>query len=454
MVKGRSTSEILPGAPGPRLARRGRTRLQNEKNQRFCQGPTGPSSQFSTASPAFPVVVCQGVRSPGLPPAPRLLVSSPPVARITPLTPDIDLTTRRATLRFRSRLRNASRHVFAVDLYSHLRERHPETHLGYWVFPLPEGDAETTIGLDFTSIGPGSVWKHTPLGREQAVDSWSNPDYVFDPIVGIQLVLRDSAGRVLENRFVAGKVRDAAVLRAHYHRVHADAGYTPTEPFLFELHAAMLRQLERRFLAHIPSGGLVLDAGCGRSLFTEIGRPWPFRIVPADVDLDLIRSRQAAFPDLRWLVGDAHPLPFRSGVFDALFAGELIEHLGDPALGMAEFRRVLKPAGALIVTTPNRLRLANVADGSARPYSPDHLSELSHDELLALLATHGFETLSVTGVHLELLLNWLSPLPKLDRLQRGWNRPWAVPLMRLLLAAGALWPRYALDLIVVARKRP
>jgi hypothetical protein len=57
-------------------------------------------------------------------------------------------------------------------------------------------------------------------------------------------------------------------------------------------------------------------------------------------------------------------------------------------------------------------------------------------------------------VHLELLLNWHSPLPKLDYLQRRWNRPWAVPLMRLLLRAGALAPRLALDLIFVARLRP
>ena len=76
---------------------------------------------------------------------------------------------------------------------------------------------------------------------------------------------------------------------------------------------------------------------------------------------------------MRWLVADAHPLPFRDAAFDALFAGELIEHLPDPRPALAEFRRVLRPGGALILTTPNRLRLANLADGSERPYSPDHL---------------------------------------------------------------------------------
>ena len=83
------------------------------------------------------------------------------MARITPLTPVVDLTRRQAQLRFRSDVRDSARHVFAVDLYSHLREKHPETHVGYWVFPLPEGPAESTIGIDLTHIGPGSLWMET-----------------------------------------------------------------------------------------------------------------------------------------------------------------------------------------------------------------------------------------------------------------------------------------------------
>jgi SAM-dependent methyltransferase len=373
------------------------------------------------------------------------------VARIQPLTPWVDLTTRRGSLRFRSRLRGADRHVFAIDLYSHLREIHPDTHVGYWVFPLPEGEAETEIGLDLNAIGPGSLWRRTAGGREAAVDSWSNPTYVFDPVIGIQLVLRDRRGRVLENRFVAGRVADPEVLRSYYHRVHAGHGYTPQEPFLFELHAAMLSKLEKLFLAHIPKGGRVLDAGCGRSLFSELRSGWPFTVVAADVDHDLLRSRRGEFPDWRWVTAGAEPLAFRSGVFDAVFAGELVEHLPDPRPGVAEFRRVLKRGGTLILTTPNRLRLANLVDRSERPFSPDHLSELGYDEVRSLLQAEGFEVLQATGLHLELCLNWLSRAPKLDRLQRGWNRPWAVPLMRALLAAGAWAPRYSLDMIFVAR---
>jgi SAM-dependent methyltransferase len=374
------------------------------------------------------------------------------VPRLAPLDASIDLSRRRSTLRFRSDVMDPDRHVFTLDLYSHLRESHPDTHVGWWRFALPEGRAETTVGIDLTTIGPGSLWKETSRGREPAIDSWSNPDYVFDPVIGIQLVLRSLDGQVLENRFVAGKVADPEVLRSYYHRVHSDHGYTPAEPFLFELHAAMLRRLERLFLRYLPPGGRVLDAGCGRSLFTEIRPAWPFTIVACDVDHALLAQRKAEFPAVRFVVGEACPLPFSSAGFDALFAGELVEHLVDPRPGLAEFHRVLRPGGMLILTTPNRLRLANLADRSERPYSPDHLSELSFDEARSLIRECGFDVVHATGLHLELLLNWLSPLPKLDRLQRGWNRRWAIPLMRLLLNAGALVPRYSLDLIFAARK--
>jgi ubiquinone/menaquinone biosynthesis C-methylase UbiE len=376
------------------------------------------------------------------------------MARIQALTSRIDLASRKAVFRFRSRVRNPAGWTLAVDLYSHLRESHPETHLGYWVFTLPAGDAHHTVRLDFTTIGPDSVWRETASGaREPAVDSWSNPGYRFDPVIGIQLVLRDPKGSVRENRFVTATVADPEVLRSYYGRVHASHGYTPAEPFLFELHAAMLSRLDGIFRSRIAQGSRVLDAGCGRSLFTEIRKHWPFMIVAADVDHDLLRERRAEFPDVHWAVAPAHPLAFVDRSFDAVFAGELIEHLADPRAALAEFRRVLRPGGLLVLTTPNRRRLANLVDGSERPYSPDHLSELSYDEVESMLREEGFDTLESTGLHLELLLNWFSAQPKLDRLQRKWNRPWAIPLMRMLLKAGALAPRYALDLIFVARSR-
>jgi SAM-dependent methyltransferase len=46
-------------------------------------------------------------------------------------------------------------------------------------------------------------------------------------------------------------------------------------------------------------------------------------------------------------------LPFRSGMLDGILAGEIIEHLYDPALLLRECGRTLRPGGVLVLTTPN-----------------------------------------------------------------------------------------------------
>ncbi len=51
------------------------------------------------------------------------------------------------------------------------------------------------------------------------------------------------------------------------------------------------------------------------------------------------------------VVGDAHRLPFRDGVFDRVFAFNLFEHLRDPKMAAAEILRVLKPGGGLFLHT-------------------------------------------------------------------------------------------------------
>lgn len=51
------------------------------------------------------------------------------------------------------------------------------------------------------------------------------------------------------------------------------------------------------------------------------------------------------------VVGDAHQLPFREGVFDRVFALNVFEHLKDPKLAASEIFRVLKPGGSVAIHT-------------------------------------------------------------------------------------------------------
>lgn len=55
-------------------------------------------------------------------------------------------------------------------------------------------------------------------------------------------------------------------------------------------------------------------------------------------------------------------LPYDDGAFDLILFCEVLEHMTDnPLLALAEIKRVLKPGGALVLTTPNAVRIENVA---------------------------------------------------------------------------------------------
>lgn len=94
--------------------------------------------------------------------------------------------------------------------------------------------------------------------------------------------------------------------------------------------------------------------------------------------------------------------PFADGRFDLVLFCEIIEHLqNDPIRVLSEIKRVLKPMGALILTTPNVNRLENVARmiAGANIYDPysgygsygRHNREFNRHELCLLLDHCGFD---------------------------------------------------------------
>lgn len=94
--------------------------------------------------------------------------------------------------------------------------------------------------------------------------------------------------------------------------------------------------------------------------------------------------------------------PYAEGTFDLVIFAEIIEHLlKDPCKVLREIKRVLKPEGRLILTTPNAVRLENVArmisgHNIYDPYSGHgpygrHNREYTLHELDQLLRFEGFK---------------------------------------------------------------
>ena len=76
-----------------------------------------------------------------------------------------------------------------------------------------------------------------------------------------------------------------------------------------------------------------------------------FSCTGVGVDLNT-RIMSLRIPGCQFLVADAAKLPFAAGYFDVVFALDILEHIPDIELTMAEIGRVLKTDGMLIVVGP------------------------------------------------------------------------------------------------------
>ncbi|MEA2194128.1 MAG: hypothetical protein QOG42_562, partial [Solirubrobacteraceae bacterium] len=106
-------------------------------------------------------------------------------------------------------------------------------------------------------------------------------------------------------------------------------------------------------LAHVQAGERVLDLGCGAGEFSAALATAGAQPVGVDVAPEALRRAAARVPglDLR-LWRDGAPLPLEDNSVDAVWAGEVNEHVADVAPWLSELRRVLRPRGTLLLTTP------------------------------------------------------------------------------------------------------
>ena len=138
------------------------------------------------------------------------------------------------------------------------------------------------------------------------------------------------------------------------------------------------------------SGGgrpVTLDLGCGTGYgaaeLAESGR----RVVGLDRVAPAARARSGG---CRFVQGDLERLPFASASFACVTSFQVIEHLADPHVYLAEIARVLRPDGTLLLSTPNLLQ-----SDRENPY---HLHEYEAAELAGVLGAH-FASVEMRGVH-------------------------------------------------------
>ena len=162
-----------------------------------------------------------------------------------------------------------------------------------------------------------------------------------------------------------------------------------------------------KYLAGIPEGGKVLDAGCG-------GGDFSIGLDEAGYDVygsDMSRSGIAAAQQRgigTFLVASIYENlaePFGLTHFDAIVCVEVIEHLYSPRTFARRANEALLPGGLVVISTPYWGYLKNimlaVTDRMDRSLTPlwegGHIKHWSRKTLTQLMTDAGFEVVGFEG---------------------------------------------------------
>jgi SAM-dependent methyltransferase len=102
--------------------------------------------------------------------------------------------------------------------------------------------------------------------------------------------------------------------------------------------------------AGLAQARAVLEVGCGTGVVAgELAHLSSARVLGLDVDAGVLALARRREGGVTCVQGDAHALPFPDGSFDVVVCHYLLLWLADPAQGVREMARVVRPAGAVLV---------------------------------------------------------------------------------------------------------
>lgn len=229
--------------------------------------------------------------------------------------------------------------------------------------------------------------------------------------------------------------------------------------FWFTARSELIVWLLRR---HLPRARTLLEVGCGTGgVLARIAAARP------EIDLtggDLLREAldvaRTRVPQATLLQLDLRRIPYTEE-FDVVCALDVLEHIDEDALALAEIRRTLRPGGSVLITVPQHPRLWSAADEFAR-----HRRRYTRRALLGRLEEAGFATVRATS-SVSLLLPFVLASRAANRhltddydpfreltLPRIVNRAFGTVMHgeRALIRAGVPLP-FGSSLVAVARRR-
>ena len=119
--------------------------------------------------------------------------------------------------------------------------------------------------------------------------------------------------------------------------------------------------------------------GYGSALLAQVAN----RVIGVEMSADAVGHATSVYgrPNLCFIRGDARHLPLQSNIADVVVSFETIEHLYEQELFLAEIRRILRPGGLFVISSPD----SEVYSYPGSPVNPFHRRELTRDEFKGML---------------------------------------------------------------------
>lgn len=146
----------------------------------------------------------------------------------------------------------------------------------------------------------------------------------------------------------------------------------------------------------ISAEDVVLDVGCGDSLFAAFCGEQCAEIILADIDAKVLKIAEARVRNtkaraVRALITDANPLPVDTGSVTKIIVTEVLEHVDDPVQLLQEVVRVGQAGALYLISVPDPVpeHLQKDIAAPAHFQKPNHIRIFERDQFKALIERSG-----------------------------------------------------------------
>ncbi len=148
-----------------------------------------------------------------------------------------------------------------------------------------------------------------------------------------------------------------------------------------------LEHLHRYILvSKTVAGKCVLDIACGEGYGSSLLAKTAKKVFGVDISRDAVTHAQSKYQveNIEFRIGSCASIPLEDSCIDFVVSFETVEHHSEHDAMMQEIKRVLRPNGVVIISSPDKLEYSD-KPGYSNPY---HVKELYREQFKKLIGSY------------------------------------------------------------------